>query len=40
MNNIHLHIIGSESFANLLNELNLNYAVSFGKNLKYKNQDF
>ena len=25
---------------NLLNELNLNYAVSFGKNLKYKNQDF
>ena len=40
MTNIHLHIIGSESFANLLNELNLNYMVSFGKNLKYKNQDF
>ena len=40
MTNIHLHIIGSDSFANLLNELNLNYMVSFGKNLKYKNQDF
>jgi DNA-binding response OmpR family regulator len=39
MNNIHLHIIGSESFANLLSELDLNYRVSFGKNLKYKNQD-
>ena len=39
MNNIHLHIIGSESFANLLSELNLNYIVSFDKNLKYKNQD-
>ena len=40
MNNIHLHIIGSESFFNLLNELNLNYTVSFDKNLKYKNQNF
>ena len=40
MTNIHLHIIGSNSFANLLNELNLNYIVSFGKNLKYKNQDY
>jgi DNA-binding response OmpR family regulator len=39
MNNIHLHIIGSESFANLLNELDLNYRVVFGKNLKLKNQD-
>jgi DNA-binding response OmpR family regulator len=40
MNNIHLHIIGSESFFNLLDELNLNYAVSFDNNLKYKNQNF
>jgi DNA-binding response OmpR family regulator len=40
MNNIHLHIIGSESFFNLLDELNLNYIVSFDKNLKYKNQNF
>jgi DNA-binding response OmpR family regulator len=40
MNNIHLHIIGSESFFNLVDELNLNYTVSFDKNLKYKNQNF
>jgi DNA-binding response OmpR family regulator len=40
MNNIHLHIIGSESFFNLLDELNLNYTVSFDKNLKYKSQNF
>jgi DNA-binding response OmpR family regulator len=40
MNNIHLHIIGSESFFNLLDELNLNYTVSFDQNLKYKNQNF
>ncbi len=40
MNNVHLHIIGSESFFNLLDELNLNYTVSFDKNLKYKNQNF
>jgi DNA-binding response OmpR family regulator len=40
MNNIHLHIIGSESFFNLLDELNLNYIVSFDKNFKYKNQNF
>jgi DNA-binding response OmpR family regulator len=40
MNNIHLHIIGSESFFNLLGELNLNYTVSFDKNLKCKNQNF
>jgi len=39
MNNIHLHIIGSESFFNLLNELNHNYTVSFDKNFKYKNQN-
>ncbi len=40
MNNIHLHIIGSESFFNLLDELHLNYTVSFDKNFKYKNQNF
>jgi DNA-binding response OmpR family regulator len=40
MNNIHLHIIGSKSFFNLLDELSLNYTVSFDKNLKYKNQNF
>jgi len=39
MNNIHLHIIGSESFFNLLNELNFNYIISSDKNLKYNNQD-
>jgi hypothetical protein len=39
MTNIHLHIIGSKSFANLLGELDLNYIVSSDKNLKYKNQD-
>lgn len=39
MNNIHLHIIGSESFASILDELNLNYNINSGKNLKYNNQD-
>jgi len=39
MSNIHLHIIGSQSFSDLLNELNLNYSISSGKNLKYTNKD-
>jgi hypothetical protein len=39
MNNIHLHIIGSQSFSDLLNELNLNYSISLGKNSKYTNKD-
>ena len=39
MNNIHLHIIGSEIFTSLLDELNLNYNISSGKNLKYNKQD-
>ena len=39
MNNIHLHIIGSQSFADLLNELNFNYSISSDKNLKYTNKD-
>ena len=39
MCNIHLHIIGSESFVDLLNELNFNYIISFDKQLKYNNKD-
>jgi len=38
MNNIHLNIIGSEIFSNLLNELDFNYSISFSNNLKYKNR--
>jgi hypothetical protein len=40
MNNIHLHIIGSKSFSDLLNELDINYSISCDKNLKYNNKDF
>ena len=40
MNNIHLHIIGSKFFSDLLNELDLNYSISSDKNLKYNNKDF
>ena len=39
MNNIHLHIIGSESFSSLLNELDFNYGISSSNNLKYNNKD-
>jgi len=39
MNNIHLHIIRSKSFSELLNELVVNYIISSDKNFKYKNQD-
>ena len=39
MNNIHLHIIGSKFFSDLLNELDLNYSISSDKNLKYNNKD-
>ena len=39
MSNIHLHIIGSETFADLLSELDLNYTIISGENLKYKNHD-
>jgi len=39
MNNIHLHIIGSKSFSDLLNELDFNYSITSGKNLKYNNKD-
>ena len=40
MNNIHLHIIGSETFSSLLDELDFNYTISSIKNLKYNNKDF
>ena len=40
MNNIHLHIIGSKCFSNLLNELDFNYSISSDTNLKYNNKDF
>ena len=39
MSNIHLHITGSETFADLLSELDLNYTIISGENLKYKNHD-
>ncbi len=34
MNNVHLHIIGSEIFLNLLSELNFDYTINSSKNLK------
>jgi hypothetical protein len=40
MNNIHLHIIGSETFVFLLDELNLGYHISSNKISKYNKQDF
>jgi DNA-binding response OmpR family regulator len=40
MNNIHLHIIGSKCFSDLLNELDFNYSISFDKNLKYNDKYF
>jgi hypothetical protein len=39
MDNIHLHIIGSHSFSDLLDELNFNYIISSDKKLKYNNKD-
>ena len=38
MNNVHLHIIGSKSFSNLLDELNFNYSISSGEDIKYNNK--
>jgi DNA-binding response OmpR family regulator len=32
MNNIHLHILGSELFCNLLRDLDLNYKINFSEN--------
>ena len=40
MNNIHLHIIGSKCFSDLLNELDFNYSISTDKDLKYNDKDF
>jgi hypothetical protein len=40
MPNIHLHIIGSQFFFDLLNELNFNYIISSDKQLKYNTKDF
>jgi DNA-binding response OmpR family regulator len=39
MNNIHLHIIGSKSFPILLSELDLDYKITFGENLKPNQKD-
>jgi len=39
MNNIHINIIGSKSFFDLLNELDLNYKITTDTNLKYNNED-
>ena len=38
MNNIHLHIIGSKCFSDLLNELDFNYSISFNKNFIYNDK--
>jgi DNA-binding response OmpR family regulator len=35
MNNIHLHIIGSDSFSKLIKELDLNYVISLNSDTKY-----
>ena len=40
MNNINLHILGSENFSNLLSELDFNYKISTDNKIKYNNQDF
>ena len=40
MNNIHLHIIGSKCFSDLLNELDFNYSISSDKNFIYNSKDF
>jgi hypothetical protein len=39
MNNTHLHIIGSQTFVSILDELDFNYNISSDKNLKYNNKD-
>ena len=39
MNNIHLHVIGSTNFYNLLSELDFNYKISTNKNIKHENND-
>ena len=39
MNNIHLHILGSPQFFNLLSEMNFNFTFSIEENLKYYNKN-
>jgi len=39
MNNIHVYVIGSKNFSNLLSELDFNYKISTDKNIKYENND-
>jgi len=39
MNNIHLHILGSEKFSTLLSELDLDFTLSSDENLKYNHQN-
>ena len=39
MNNTHLHIIGSQTFVSILDELDFNYNNSCDKNLKYNDKD-
>jgi hypothetical protein len=39
MSSIHLHIIGSKAFSDILYELNINYIISTDKKLKYNNRD-
>ena len=39
MNNIHLHILGSERLSLLLSELNLNFTISIDETIKYNNQN-
>jgi len=39
MNNIHLHILGSEKFSTLLSELDLDFTLSIDENLKYNHQN-
>jgi hypothetical protein len=39
MSSVHLLIIGSKAFSDILNELNINYIISTDKKLKYNNRD-
>ena len=39
MNNTHLHIICSQTFVSILDELDFNYNISCDKNLKYNDKD-
>jgi DNA-binding response OmpR family regulator len=40
MNNVHLHIVGSDSFYELLKELDFNYVISLDGNIKYNTDYF